>query len=352
MQKAVVVSQQGPDATVNIVDITIPEPGIDDVLIRLSHSGVCHGDVSLIYGDWQNIGLHFQETMVHGHEGVGVITEVGTNVKNFQPGDRVGIKWIHSTCGFCKYCLSGNDHYCPKQQHFGRHHPGSFQQYVVSPARYTSPIPPEVSDVEAGPMLCGGVTILLRIGIPNQTSKLSPGQWVVIFGAGGGLGHLGVQFAKAMGMRVVGIDGGQDKKALCLSLGVDVFVDFLDVKDVVRAVSDLTDSGVAGVIVTAASRSAYEQGARMLGIGGTLVCVGLPHEPFDIPVQPFQFIQTGCVVTGTNAGSLQDVQEALAFAARKQVRVEVQCFPMEQAEAVFQNVKANRYKGRAVLKLE
>ncbi|KAJ5465306.1 uncharacterized protein N7458_000992 [Penicillium daleae] len=124
-----------------------------------------------------------------------------------------------------------------------------------------------------------------------------------------------------MEMRVVGIDGGQDKKALCLSLGVDVFIDFLDVKDVVRAVSDLTDCGVAGVIVTAASRSAYEQGAQMLGIGGTLVPVGLY------------------------------VQEDLALAARKQIRAEVQCFPMEQAEAVFQS-KANRYKGRAALRLE
>ncbi|CAI7621121.1 unnamed protein product [Penicillium pancosmium] len=113
----------------------------------------------------------------------------------------------------------------------------------------------EVPDVEAGPMLCGGVTMYRAL----KTSKVSPGQWVVIFGAGGGLSHLGIQFAKAMGMRVVGIDGGQDKKALCLSLGVDVFVDFLDVKDVVRAISDLTDCGIAGVIVTAASHSAYEQ---------------------------------------------------------------------------------------------
>jgi alcohol dehydrogenase, propanol-preferring len=312
----------------------------------LSYTGVCHGDISLIYGDWEAVGLQPDGSDIPGHEGVGTIVEVGSNVKNFAIGDRAGVKWIHSVCGACAKCLTGNDHYCAKQSHFGRNIPGSFQQYIVSPALYTSPIPDGVADEQAGPILCGGVTMYRAL----KVSRASVGQWVAILGAGGGLGHLGIQYARAMGFRVIAVDGGVEKEILCTSLGAEVFIDFTRVTDVPAKVVELT-GGVAGVIAAAGNRASYEQGAKMLGAGGTLVCVGLPHESFGIPVSPLEFIQKGCYVTGTNAGPLQDVQEALQFALRGQVRVHVQTFPMDMAEEVFQKLKANDIKGRAVLDL-
>jgi propanol-preferring alcohol dehydrogenase len=346
VQRAITVKSPGPAASVEIKTIPVPEPGINDVLIRLSHTGVCHGDISLMYGDWEAVGLRPDGSNIPGHEGVGTIVKVGTNVQNFAIGDRAGIKWIHSTCGTCAQCLTGNDHYCAKQKHFGRNIPGSFQQYVVSPALYTSPIPDGVADEQAGPILCGGVTMYRAL----KVSRATAGQWVAILGAGGGLGHLGIQYACAMGLRVIAVDGGAEKEALSVSSGAEAFIDYTKVADVPERVLKLT-GGVAGVIAAAGNRASYEQGAKMLGEGGTLVCVGLPHEPFDIPFSPLEFIQKGCYVTGTNAGPLQDVQEALQFAVRGQVKVHVETFPINAAEEVFQRLRTNNMRGRAVLEL-
>ncbi len=196
------------------------------------------------------------------------VVEVGENSHNiWKVGDRAGIKWVASTCGTCEFCTNGQDElHCEKQTNAGYSSPGTFQEYALSDARYASRIPEGVTDEEAGPIMCGGVTAYVGC----KRSAVKPGQWVVISGAGGGLGHLAVQYAKAMGMRVIAIDGGEDKAKLCKSLGAEVFIDFQTCKDPVAEVKKITTYGAHGVIVTAATKGGYATAPYMLRPGGTV----------------------------------------------------------------------------------
>lgn len=207
-----------------------------------------------------------------GHEGAGVVVQIGSNVKNWKVGDRAGIKPAYDACFNCELCWTGRETYCDESPQIGLQVPGSYQQYVLSPARYTSRIPEGVDDFTAGPIMCSGSTIYCSL----KESGLKPGDWAVFPGAGGGVGHMGVQLAKAMGMRVVGVDGGDDKRELCMKLGCEAFVDFTKVKDVAEEVVKICDGkGAHGVFVTATSASAYASAPMMTRISGKVMCVGL-----------------------------------------------------------------------------
>ncbi len=176
LQKAVVVLNAGQDAKIEIRDVPVPQPKDDEVLIRLHYSGVCHADVSFVYGDWKQLGFVFEGSQTPGHEGVGTVTAIGRDVKDLEPGARVGIRWIRRVCRICYHCRAGNDNWCESQLQSGRTTPGSFQQYVTAPADYLPMIPPEVSDEHAGPLLCAGSTIYLAL----RASKAASGDWIVI----------------------------------------------------------------------------------------------------------------------------------------------------------------------------
>lgn len=207
-----------------------------------------------------------------GHEGAGVIVALGANVTTWKLGDRAGIKPVYDCCFACELCWSGREAYCEAAPQIGLQFPGSYQEYVLSPARYTQRIPDGVSDLVAGPVMCSGSTIYCSL----KEAGLRAGSWAVFPGAGGGVGHMGVQIARAMGLRVVGIDEGEEKRELCMRLRCEAFVDFQKVEDVVGEVVKICDGkGAHGVFVTASSKEAYESAPKMLRVSGKVMCIGI-----------------------------------------------------------------------------
>jgi propanol-preferring alcohol dehydrogenase len=192
------------------------------------------------------------------------------------------------------------------------------QQYCIADGKYTTRIPEGVTDEDAGPIMCGGVTAYTAC----KRSAVKPGQWIVLPGAGGGLGHFAVQYAKAMGMRVIAIDGGDEKRDLCKRLGAEAYIDFTTSKDIAAEVMALTTYGAHGVIVTAATRQGYESAPGFLRPGGTLVAVGLPKDPTVIAgAPPLTLALKKLQIVGSVVGTLKDVEEALDFTARGLVHV-------------------------------
>ncbi|KAL1581751.1 hypothetical protein WHR41_09455 [Cladosporium halotolerans] len=212
LYKACVYDQPGQIST-KVVDLEMPEPGTGEVLVNLTHSGVCHSDLSVMMNSWPALPRPTQQNQVGGHEGVGLVVKFGPGeVPSFiKLGDRVGIKWVNWICGSCFACLDGHDGFCSSQKISGYYTPGTFQQYVVAPANYLTPIPKDLPSDLAAPMLCAGVTAYSAL----KKSGARSGDWVVMMGAGGGsrhLGHLACQIAsRSMGMHVIGIDSHEKK---------------------------------------------------------------------------------------------------------------------------------------------
>jgi propanol-preferring alcohol dehydrogenase len=246
--------------------------GPNDVLIKLNTTGICYSDIHYMLNDLPIPPMSVFGVRSPGHEGAGVVVKIGSNVSNWKVGERAGIKPAYDACFNCELCWTGKETYCDESPQIGLQFPGSYQQYLLSAARYTQRIPDGVDDFSAGPIMCSGSTIYCSL----KESGLKPGDWAVFPGAGGGVGHMGVQLAKAMGMRVVGVDGGDDKKALCMKLGCEAFVDFTQVKDVAEEVVKICDGkGAHGIFVTATSGSAYASAPMMARIGGKIMCIGL-----------------------------------------------------------------------------
>lgn len=255
--------------------------GPNDVLIKLNATGICFSDIHYMLNDLPIPKMSAFGVRSPGHEGAGTVVKLGSNVTNWKIGDRAGIKPAYDACFNCELCWTGRETYCDESPQIGLQFPGSYQQYVLSPARYTQRIPEGVDDFVAGPIMCSGSTIYCSL----KESGLKPGDWAVFPGAGGGVGHMGVQLAKAMGMRVVGVDGGDDKKELCMKLGCEAFVDFTKVKDVAEEVIRICDGkGAHGVFVTATSASAYSTAPNMCRISGKVMCVGLRKSSMPLMV--------------------------------------------------------------------
>lgn len=254
-------------------------------------------------------------------------------------------------------CQAGSDGLCFNQKISGYYTPGTFQQYVVGPANYVSPIPETLNSAEVAPMLCAGTTIYAAL----KRSDIRPGQWMVIVGAGGGLGHLGVQLAsRGMGLRVIGIDH-PSKAELVLSSGAEHFVDITQFpKDVEETalpshVATLTGGlGAHGAIVCTSSDEAYAQALRLLRFNGTLVCVGLPDQGTK-PIAsacPAEIISKQCKIIGSAVGNRQDVLEVLDFAARGIIKAHVRVEKIDSLTKVFQDMHQGKLRGRVVLDLQ
>jgi propanol-preferring alcohol dehydrogenase len=335
--KAAVVRAFG--APLVIEELPVPTPGPGQLLIRLVASGVCHTDVHAADGDWPvKPSLPF----IPGHEGVGDVVGVGRGVTGFEIGDRVGVPWLHSACGECEFCVSGRETLCMAQQNTGYSVNGGYAEYMLANAKYVGRIPEGLDPMIAAPVLCAGVTTYKGL----KETDARPGQWVVISGIGG-LGHMAVQYAKAMGFRVIAVDVSPEKLALASTLGAERCIDATrsDAADVVQR----EIGGAHAALVTAVSVPAFNAAIGMLRRGGTCVLVGLPPGEFPTPI--FPVVLKRLTVRGSIVGTRVDLAEALDFAARGLIRVESTTRRLEQVNEIFAELKAGTVTGRVVLDL-
>ncbi|KAJ0417131.1 hypothetical protein BJY00DRAFT_290329 [Aspergillus carlsbadensis] len=322
-------------------DRPVPFPAAGELLVKLEFSGVCHSDVHSVRGETPML------TDVAGHEGVGRVVKVGEGInEEVWMGKRVGIRWLYSSCLECEICERNNTA-CPYQKNAGANVPGTFQQYIVSPAAHVTKIPSELSPAEAAPLLCAGIAMYSSI----MKTKTRPGDWIVLPGAGGGLGHMGVQIAVKKGLKVIAIDTGDKKRELCLSLGATTFLDY-KTDDVESAVKKLTSGlGAHAVICTANGEAAYEQSMRLLRRLGVLVCVGIPNVPFRLPATPFDMIVKGLTIVGNSAGTAQEMDELMEMALAGDVKAHIECFEFGQIDDVIQRLGRSEIDGRAVMRI-
>jgi propanol-preferring alcohol dehydrogenase len=334
---AAVVHEFGKPLTID--EVPIPTPAAGQVRILVMASGVCHTDLHAADGDWPvKPNLPF----IPGHEAVGFVDAVGTGVTSVQKGDRVGVPWLHSACGECEYCITGWETLCAAQQNTGYSVDGGFAPYVLAPAAYVARLPDGLDFVEAAPLLCAGVTTYKGL----KETGARPGEWVVISGIGG-LGHLAVQYAKAMGLHVAAIDVADEKLTLARELGAEITVN-ARTEDPVAKIQE-TIGGAHGVLITAVSPIAFQQGVNMLRRGGTCVLNGLP--PGDFPVSIFDVVLKRLTIRGSIVGTRKDMQEALQFAADGKVKAIIETQPLTEINAIFDRLRRGEVQGRVVMKM-
>jgi propanol-preferring alcohol dehydrogenase len=333
--KAAVVEKFGEPLVVR--EVPIPTPGPGQALVEVFATGVCHTDLHAVDGDWP---IKPTLPFTPGHEGAGIVAVVGPGVTHLKEGDRVGIAWLHSACGHCEYCLSGWETLCLEQQNSGYSVNGSFAQYALGQADYLGRIPKNLPFVDAAPILCAGVTTYKGL---KQTGA-RPGEWVVISGVGG-LGHVAIQYAKAMGLHVAAVDLGPEKMVLARKLGAEITID-AKTQDPAKEIQKQI-GGAHGVLVTAVSLIAFKQAVSMLRRGGTCVLNGLP--PGEFPVSIFDIVLNGNTIRGSIVGTRLDLEEALAFAAEGKVRATIETLPLECINDVFSRLKRGQVNGRVVL---
>ncbi|KAI0311100.1 GroES-like protein [Amylostereum chailletii] len=312
---AIVKDANSPIFVDNNYPVKRPEdlaPG--ECLVKLSCTGVCHTDLHARKNDWP---IPAKTPLIGGHEGVGEIVAIGEHTVHspVKVGDRVGIKWLADSCLKCEPCRRGFEQSCKEAKLSGFSVDGTFSQYVVSYVQHVTPIPENLDSDAAASILCAGVTTYRAI----KHSNCKPGDWIVLPGAGGGLGHLAIQYAIALGLRVVAIDTGAEKKELCLKLGASKWIDFKETKDLVQDIRDATDGlGAHATVVTAANSLAYEQAVEYLREGGTLVAVGLPGTG-KINASIFFTVVKSIRIVGSYVGNRQDAIEALQLASMGKV---------------------------------
>ena len=334
MQAAVVTGFGEP---LSIEERDLPKPGYGEALVKLVTSGVCHTDLHAAHGDWP---VKPTPPFIPGHEGFGTVVAVGEGVDDLQVGDMVGNAWLWSACGRCEYCRTGWETLCESQRNGGYSVDGSFGSYMLVDADFAARIPEGVDPVEVAPILCAGVTVYKGLKVTDTR----PGQWVAISGIGG-LGHVAVQYARAMGLRVVAIDVDDTKLDLATRLGAEVAVN-ARTADVVAEVQKAT-GGVHGVLVTAVHREAFGQAIGLARRGGTIVFVGLP--PGDFPAPIFDIVLKGLTIRGSIVGTRQDMVEALDFFARGLVHPTVHTTRLEDINDVFDRMEQGHIDGRVVI---
>ncbi|MES1939727.1 alcohol dehydrogenase [Salinisphaera sp. T5B8] len=335
--KAAVVHRFGEPLTIEEVDI--PTPGRNEVLVQIKATGVCHTDLHAANGDWP---VKPNLPLIPGHEGAGVVVEVGEGVSHLKEGDSVGIAWLHDACGACEYCITGWETLCEQQNDSGYSVNGSFAEYAIGHADYVGRLPDGADYVQIAPILCAGVTTYKGL----KETDARPGEWVAISGIGG-LGHVAVQYAKAMGFKVVALDVGEDKLALARELGADVAINARD-EDAVDQVMTATGGGAHGMLVTAVSPPAFSQALHMVRRKGTIAMVGLPPGEFPTPI--FDVVLKRITLRGSIVGSRKDLSEALAFAAEGKVKTHVHEKRLEDINTIFEDLEHGRVDGRIVVK--
>ncbi|GAM07657.1 alcohol dehydrogenase [Novosphingobium sp. MBES04] len=336
--KAAVVREFGKPLVIE--EVQVPRPGPGQILVKIAATGVCHTDLHAAEGDWP---VKPNPPFIPGHEGAGHVVAVGQGVTHVKEGDRVGVPWLYSACGHCTHCLGGWETLCHEQQNTGYSVNGSFAEYVLADANYVGRLPDNVSFIDISPILCAGVTVYKGLKVTDT----KPGDWVAISGIGG-LGHMAVQYAKAMGFNVVAVDIDDAKLKLAQDLGASLTVNARDVDPVAFITKEI--GGAQGVLVTAVSPTAFQQAMGMARRGGTISLNGLP--PGDFPISIFDTVLNGITVRGSIVGTRLDLQESLDFAAQGKVKATVTTDSLENINDVFARMHKGEIEGRVVLDLE
>jgi propanol-preferring alcohol dehydrogenase len=316
----------------------MPSPGPGQIVVKTEACGVCHTDLHAARGDWP---VKPTLPFIPGHEGIGIVTAVGSGVTTAKEGDRVGVPWLYSACGHCEYCLSAWETVCAQAEFGGYSKNGGFAEYILADPNYVAQVPAGLAASEAAPIICAGITTYKGI----KETEAKPGEWVAISGVGG-LGHLAVQYAKVLGLQVCAVDIDDGKLAHAKRLGADVVVN-AKAGDPAAAVQKATQGGAHGVLITAPSLPAFKQGIGMTRRRGTCVLIGLP--PGDFPVPLFDVVASCITVRGSFVGTRRDMAEALAFAAAGKVKADIELRPLSSINEVFERLEHGDVASRVVL---
>ncbi|MEO6278217.1 zinc-dependent alcohol dehydrogenase [Roseateles sp.] len=319
-------------------EIDVPTPGPGQILVKTEACGVCHTDLHAASGDWP---LKPPLPFTPGHEGIGIVSALGAGVTAVKEGDRVGVPWLYSACGHCEFCLAAQEPVCAEAQFGGYTKNGGFAQFIVADPNYVAHIPAGLLPTAAAPLICAGITSYKGI----KETQARPGEWIVISGIGG-LGHLGVQYAKAMGLQVCAVDVADGKLLHATQLGADAVVN-AKTGDPVAAVKKITGGGAHGVLITAPSLPAFKQGVGMTRKHGTCVLVGIPPGEFPTPL--FDVVANCITIRGSFVGNRRDMAEALAFAAAGKVTADIELQPLSAINDVFKRLAQGEVPSRVVL---
>lgn len=319
-------------------EVAVPTPGPGQILVKTEACGVCHTDLHAAHGDWP---LKPTLPFIPGHEGIGRVEAVGAGVTIVKEGDRVGVPWLYSACGHCEHCLSAWETVCGEAEFGGYTKNGGFAEYILADPNYVAHIPDGLTPQQAAPLICAGITTYKGI----KVSDARPGEWIAISGAGG-LGHLAIQYAKAMGLQVCAVDIDDGKLDHARRLGADLVVNAKS-PDAVEAIRTGTGGGAHGVLITAPSLSAFKQGIAMARKRGTCVLVGLPPGEFPVPL--FDVVANCITIRGSFVGTREDMAEALAFAADGRVKADIELQPLSAINTVFDRLEHGDVPSRVVL---
>jgi len=318
-----------------IAEREIPKPGAGQVLIKVQACGVCHSDVLTKEGLWPGI----QYPRIPGHEVAGLIDEVGAGVTAWKKGQRVGVGWHGGQDNTCPSCRRGDFRNCRNVQIPGISYDGGYQQFMLAPVEALAAIPESLSDVEAAPLLCAGITTYNSL----RHSGAMPGDLVAVQGIGG-LGHLGIQFASKFGYRVAAIGRGPENAALAKKLGAHVYID----SNATKAADELQKLGGAqAILATAPNSKSMSELIDGLGPNGKLIVVGASIDPIE--VTPLQLIKGVRSIQGWAAGTPADSEDTLRFAELSGVRAMIETYPLEKAEEAYQRMMSGKAQFRVVL---
>ena len=334
--KAVVVNPEGTNVQlIENKELRPLETG--EALVDIEYCGVCHTDLHVAHGDFGKV-----PGRVLGHEGIGIVKEIAPDVKSLKVGDRVSVSWFFEGCGACEYCTTGRETLCRTVKNAGYSVDGGMAEQCIVTADYAVKVPEGLDPAQASSITCAGVTTYKAI----KEAQLQPGQWTVIFGAGG-LGNLAVQYAKKVfNAHVVAVDINNDKLALAKEVGADIVINGHEVDDVAALIQEKT-GGAHSAVVTAVSKVAFNQAVDSVRAGGRVVAVGLPSEMMDISI--VKTVLDGIQVIGSLVGTRKDLEEAFQFGAEGLVVPVVQKRPVSDAVDVFDEMEAGTIQGRMVL---
>jgi propanol-preferring alcohol dehydrogenase len=322
-----------------VQELSLPTLDADEILIEVEACGVCHSDLHLADGDWPELARIIRKPLILGHEISGRVAERGSAVRDFEVGDRVGVPWLHWSCGVCEFCCEGNENLCARQKITGVNVPGGYAEFVKAPASHALKIPEELTAISAAPLFCAGVTVYRAL----KQARICRGQRLAIFGIGG-LGHLAVQMGKAMGAHVIAIDVSEEKLRLAQSFGASHTIHAASA-ELTKVLRDM--GGVHMALVTSASKAAYDAAFACVRPSGTMLVVGLPSE--NISFSPILMAAREIRLQASAVGTRQDLRETLQLAAEKKIRCEVSSRPLTQVNEVMEDLRAGRITGRMVI---